>query len=247
MKHGVKSQGISNLKMTEYKIIGSGRRVSDLKENEIEVLEKELIQFENSVAVLWESAQIPYPVHFSGGNEKQLIEIFREINSRDYVLSTHRGHYHYLLSGGSPEKLMKMITRGDSMHLFDKRINFMTSSIVAGMPAIAAGIAKAIEENKKQNRVWCFVGDGAEEEGHFYEAVRYADGHDLPCTFIIEDNDRSVETPKSQRYGSKSKMIWPGCVRRYNYIPTYPHVGTGKFINFSTGKKSDGEVGGTLT
>jgi TPP-dependent pyruvate/acetoin dehydrogenase alpha subunit len=132
------------------------------------------------------------------------------------------------------------------MHLFDKNINFMTSSIVAGMPSIATGIAKALYERKKTNKVWCFVGDGAEEEGHFYEAVRYVDSWNLPCKFIIEDNDRSVATPKSERYG-KSKINWPNCVERYNYVATYPHVGTGKFINFSTGGKSDGEVGGTLT
>jgi pyruvate dehydrogenase E1 component alpha subunit len=202
--------------------------------------------FEKKIIDLWEAAKIPYPVHFSGGNEEQLIEIFKEINPKDYILSTHRGHYHYLLAGGKPENLYKMIMRGDSMHLFDKNINFMTSSIVAGMPAIAAGIAKALKEKKKSNKVWCFVGDGAEDEGHFYEAVRYVDGWNLPCTFIIEDNNRSVETPKSERYG-KSEMIWPNCVRKYEYKATYPHVGTGKSVNFSIGGKSDGEVGGTLT
>jgi len=231
---------------TSYKIIGSGKRVGELDENEIGILERELVQFEDSIILSWHAAKIPYPVHLSGGNEKQLIDIFKNVNPDDYVLSTHRGHYHYLLAGGSPKKLNEMIMRGDSMHLFDKNINFMTSSIVAGMPAIAAGIAKAINEKKKSNHVWCFVGDGAEEEGHFYEAVRYVDGWDLPCTFIIEDNDRSVATPKSERYG-KSKMDWPNCVKRYDYTATYPHVGTGKFVNFSTGGKSDGEVGGTLT
>jgi pyruvate dehydrogenase E1 component alpha subunit len=232
--------------MEGYKIIGSGRRVSDLREEELGVLERELVQFEDSIVELWEAAKIPFPVHFSGGNEKHLIEIFKSVNSEDYVLSTHRGHYHYLLAGGKPEKLMEMIMRGDSMHLFDKSINFMTSSIVAGMPAIAAGIAKAIKDKGKANKVWCFIGDGAEEEGHFYEAVRYVDGRGMPCNFVIEDNDRSVETPKSERYGN-SEISWPKCVKKYKYFPTYPHVGTGKFINFSAGGKSNGEVGGTLT
>lgn len=232
--------------MKKYQLIGSRRNINDLTQQELGSLENELIDFEQAIALLWESAKIPFPIHFSGGNEKQLIELFKEIKKGDYVLSTHRGHYHYLLAGGSPDKLVEMIMRGDSMHILDKSINFMTSSIVAGMPSIAAGIARARKERNQKNHVWCFVGDGAEDEGHFYEAVRYVDGQNLPCTFVIEDNDRSVETPRSERYGN-SQINWPNCVRKYSYIPTYPHVGTGKFVNFSSGGKSDGEVGGTLT
>ncbi|MFA5863271.1 MAG: thiamine pyrophosphate-dependent enzyme [Phycisphaerae bacterium] len=193
---------------------------------------QELIEFEKRIVLLWEEAKIPYPVHFCGGNEDQLIELFRQIKNDDYIFSTHRNHYHYLLAGGSPKKLEKMILDGNSMHVFDKGLNFFTSAIVAGCPGIAAGVAVGLKRKKSQRHVWCFVGDGAEDEGHFYEAVRYVDGHDLPCTFIIEDNNRSVETPKSMRY-NRSVMQWPKCVRRYEYTPTYPHVGTGKWINFS--------------
>jgi TPP-dependent pyruvate/acetoin dehydrogenase alpha subunit len=202
------------------------------------ITQQELINFEKRIARLWEEAKIPYPVHLCGGNEKQLVEIFKKINSGDYIFSTHRSHYHYLLAGGSKDKLEKMIMEGNSMHVFDRNLNFLTSAIVCGIPTIATGVALALKREKSQKHVWCFIGDGAEDEGHFYEAVRYIDGHELPCTFVIEDNNRSVETPKLERYG-KSEMKWPECVIKYEYIPTYPHVGTGKFINFS-GKKAGG-------
>ncbi|MCK5043474.1 hypothetical protein KAR52_00540 [Candidatus Pacearchaeota archaeon] len=195
------------------------------------ITKQELINFEKNIARLWEEAKIPYPVHLCGGNEEQLIKIFEEVKEGDYVFSTHRSHYHYLLAGGSKTNLEKMIIRGDSMHVFDKELNFLTSSIVAGIPVTAVGVALALKKKNSKRNVWCFVGDGAEDEGHFYEAVRYVDGYNLPCTFIIEDNDRSVETPKSSRYG-KSKMIWPNCVKRYHYIATYPHVGTGNWVDF---------------
>lgn len=200
---------------------------------------KTLIEFERKMADLWEQAKIQAPVHLSGGNEDALIEIFREIKQGDYVFSTHRNHYHYLLSGGSPEALERLILEGDSMHIFDKSLNFLTSAIVAGTPSIAAGVAYALKRKNSPNKVWCFVGDGAEDEGHFYEAVRYVDGHSLPCTFVIEDNDRSVESPKSERYGNPN-ISWPNCVRRYSYSPTYPHVGTGKWVDFGKAGKSGG-------
>lgn len=185
-----------------------------------------LIAFEQRIADLFEDARIPHPIHLSGGNEGQLIEIFREVQQGDYVFSTHRNHYHYLLAGGSPAELEKMILAGNSMHVFNRQLNFLTTAIVAGGPAIAAGVACGLKRQGSTARVWCFLGDGAEDEGHFYEAVRYVDGHDLPCTFIIEDNDRSVESPKAARHGTR-EMIWPPCVRRYRFTPTYPHVGTG--------------------
>jgi len=193
---------------------------------------EELIAFEKRVATIWNNAEIPYYIHLSGGNEEQLIKIFEEIEKGDYIFSTHRSHYHYLLAGGSSENLEQMIKEGRSMHICDKSLNFISTAIVCGSPTIAAGTALALKKKGSNKHVWCFVGDGAEDEGHFYEAVRYVDGHNLPCTFIIEDNNRSVETPKLERYGH-AEIRWPNCVRRYNYSPTYPHAGTGKFVNFS--------------
>jgi len=197
-----------------------------------EKIKEKLIDFEKRIG----QGKIPYLIHLSGGNEDQLIEIFKEIEEGDYIFSTHRSHYHYLLAGGSEEELEKKILEGNSMFVFDKKLNFLSSSIVAGTPSIAAGVAWALKRKGNKNKVWCFVGDGAEDEGNFCEAVRYVDGWDLPCIFVIEDNDRSVNTPKKERYG-KGKINWPECVRRYIYTPTYPHAGTGKQIkNFKPAK-----------
>ena len=193
---------------------------------------EELIAFENEIIKLWEDAKIPYPCHFSGGNEDQLIEIFQMIKEEDYVFSTHRCHYHYLLKGGSTEKLKKAILEGNSMHVYDNKLNFFTSAIVAGNPAIAAGVALALKRKGSNQHVWCFIGDGAEDEGHFYEAVRYVDCMDLPCTFVLEDNGLSVETPKSARWGEPNCIAWPKCVQRYYYSRKWPHVGTLKWVDF---------------
>jgi len=212
-----------------------------------------LIAFESRVKELWEAGELPYLIHLCGGNEDQLIEIFSQIEAGDWVFSTHRNHYHALLSGMNPDRLEHLIRTGNSMFVFgspdDERsrmpVNFLTSSILAGTCCIAAGVAHRIKNEWRQDsssrmpRVWCFVGDGAEDEGHFYEAVRFVDGRNLPCTFILEDNDRSVDTNRADRRGD-SRMIWPECVRKYHYKPVYPHAGSGcKFhIQFKTPAKS---------
>ncbi len=191
----------------------------------------ELIEFEKKIANMFEERKIPYPIHLSGGNEDQLIEIFGKVKKGDYIFSTHRSHYHYLLAGGKPEKLEKMICDGKSMRIMDKELNFFASSIVTGCCGIAVGVALALRKKLSKQQAYVFVGDGAEDEGHFYEAVRYVDGWQLPCTFIIEDNGFSVNTPKSARYNT-SEINWPACVKRYHYTRTLPHVGIGKYVTF---------------
>jgi len=194
---------------------------------------EELIEFENRAINLFEDGYLPFLMHFCGGNEDELIKIFEEIKDEDYVFSTHRTHYHYLLKGGTPDDLEKKLLDGDSMFVFNKKINFLSSSILSGTSGIAAGVALALKLKNSKQKVWCFIGDGAEDNGHLYEAVKFVESAELNCEFIIEDNDRSVETNKADRK-SNFIMSWPSCVRRYYYKPTYPHTGSGsgKWIKF---------------
>jgi pyruvate dehydrogenase E1 component alpha subunit len=197
---------------------------------------EQLLTLEAKIIELYDSGELPYFMHMCGGNEDQLIEIFKEIKESDYIFSTHRSHYHYMLAGVSDEVLIEKIDRGDSMFIFDKKLNFLSSSILAGTCGIAAGVALALKMKKENKHVWCFIGDGAEDEGHFYEAVKFVQSNNLPCTFIIEDNNRSVESSKEDR-GSTYVVPWPSCVRRYTYNATYPHSGTNKWITSFNSKK----------
>ena len=186
-----------------------------------------LIEFETRIRDKWERGELPCLLHLCGGNEAQLIDIFREVNEGDWVFSTHRNHYHALLAGVPAEKLEGLIQFGQSMFVFDKARNFLSSSILAGTCCVAAGVAFDIKQRGGSEHVWCFLGDGAEEEGHFYEAVLFVNAHALPCTFVIEDNDRSVDTPTAERRPNGSGVRWPECVMRYEYVPSYPHAGSG--------------------
>jgi len=218
------------------------------------VTTSDLIEFESGIKGLWEAGQLPSLVHLCGGNEDELVSIFYEIQPGDWVFSTHRTHYHALMAGIDPKVLAQKISDGDSMFVYSRERNFFCSAVLAGCAGIAAGVAWAIKNERERlwaawierfgaadkvineylesqpatAHVWCFIGDGGEEEGHFYEATMFVEANDLPCTFIIEDNNRSVDTPRDARRGNaKGLEHLFSCVRRYHYTPTYPHAGSG--------------------
>lgn len=204
---------------------------------------EELINFENEIVDLYRDCKLPFLFHLSGGNEEQLLKIFNEIKEDDYVLTNHRGHYHALLHGMPPEIVKQRILNGRSMFLYDRKRNLFCSAIIGGTPAIAAGIAWALKRKDSKQKVWCFVGDGTEDSGHLAESVRYVDGWDLPCTYIIEDNNRSVEATKKDRWGNTSEIKWDSpSVIKYKYKITYPHARIPEFIDLSKlNKKTDEE------
>jgi len=204
---------------------------------------EELIAFEDRIGDLYLDNQLPFLFHLSGGNEDQLIEIFKHINEGDYVISNHRNHYHALLHGIPPEELEEKIKDGRSMFVYDRKRNFFLSAIIGGTPAIAAGIAWALKRKGSPQKVWCFVGDGTEDNGHLAEAIRYVDGWDLPCTFVIESNDRSCEASNADRWGKTAHPNWnSSSVIRYQYSCTYPHCRKPGMIDLSKAvKKTDEE------
>ena len=190
----------------------------------VDIKKEELIAFEKEISELFLDKKIHVPVHLVGGNENQLIRIFKMIKKEDFVLSTHRNHYHALLKGVPKEKLKEIITDGESMHIYDKSLKFLTSSIVGGVLPIAVGIALSIKLKKETNRVWVFVGDMASHMGIFHECTEYAGRHNLPIIFVVENNGFSVDSPTEIVWGDerfKPRII------RYKYKRIWNHVGPG--------------------
>lgn len=201
---------------------------------------EKLIEVEQSFAHDFENGLINCPIHLSGGNEDILIALFNAVKKRDYIFSNHRSHYHYLLKGGSLRSLKAEVYgkpegmcrgKGRSMHLYDPGINFYTSAIIGGTPAIACGVALGLKKKKSKAHVWCFIGDGTEDSGFFMEAARFGNSRVLPLTFVIEDNDRAVESTKAQRWHNYTPVQARNIIR-YKYKASFPHVGIGKHITF---------------
>lgn len=192
---------------------------------------QDLIDFENSVKEKYEEGKIKGPIHLSGNNEDQLIELFQYIEKEDWVFSTWRNHYHALLHGVSAEKLFSWICEGRSMSINNLNPNFYTSSIVGGILPIALGVALSLKLKKSDKKVWCFIGDMTFETGVFHEVHKYSKAFNLPINFVVEDNNMSTNTPTDEVWGSKENYVDDKIIY-YQYKRDYPHHGTGTWISF---------------
>jgi pyruvate dehydrogenase E1 component alpha subunit len=197
---------------------------------DIDWTEEKLIAFEQEIVDIWEAGKITGPVHLSNGNEAQLIEIFKRIKKTDWVFSTWRSHYHWVLKGLSADYGTQLIKEGKSITLCDTDGKFYSSAIVGGTLPIALGVASALKKDGSDEKVWVFVGDMSFESGIFYEVHKYARNFDLPLYFVVEDNGVSTYTPTEATWNTKRDI--PSDVIHYNYESKFPHYGTGKWIAF---------------
>jgi pyruvate dehydrogenase E1 component alpha subunit len=190
-----------------------------------------LIQFERKMADHWEAGKVRGPIHLSGGNEDELIEIFKYVKKTDWVFSTWRSHYHALLKGVPSEWLEEEILEGRSITIVNQEERFYSSAIVGSIIPIATGVAMSNKRDNKDDKVWCFIGDMAFETGGFYEMHKYAQRYDLPIRFVVEDNGVSTNTPTEETWNGIKRNI-PSDVIWYEYKKQWPHYGTGKWIVF---------------
>jgi len=164
---------------------------------------------EEAIAHHYPEGKMRCPVHLSIGQEAIPAIFANIIHATDFAVSTHRGHAHYLAKGGDLNAMIAEIYgkstgcskgKGGSMHLIDLAVNFMgTSAIVGNSIPIGVGLALSVQL-KRTNQISCvFLGDGAIEEGVFYESVNFAAVRKLPVLFICENNLYSVYSPLSVR------------------------------------------------
>jgi len=192
-----------------------------------------LIAFEESIAEKYNNAEIPYPVHLSKGNELQLIEIFKDFKQGDWVFNSWRSHLHALLAGVPPEKVREAIFKGRSMTLCWPEHRMFCSAIVGGVIPIAMGVAWQIKRMGGQEHVWLFIGDMTARIGAAYECNNYARWHNLPITFVIENNGKSVCTDTNSVWMEEGNL-YNNITRSYNWDLSkhYPHAGAGRRIQF---------------
>ena len=138
--------------------------------------------------------------HVYIGQEGTGVAVCAALAPEDYVFTTHRNHGHVIAKGGDPKKVLAEIIgretgycrgRAGTFHVAAPDLKIIhTSAIVGGCLALAAGTALAsqVQETKAVSLV--FFGDGAMEEGVFYESLNIAKLWQLPLIFMMENNYR---------------------------------------------------------
>jgi TPP-dependent pyruvate/acetoin dehydrogenase alpha subunit len=197
----------------------------------------DLIQFEREVADAYNNHEFGVGrIHLHSGGEAHLIEVFRTIQPEDWCVLYWRNHYHCLLKGVSKQEIYQSIASGKSIHAQFPKQRIVSTSIVGGGAPIAVGIAMGIKRRGGTNHVHCFMGDMTAESGIVHEAIKYARNFDLPITFHIEDNNRSVNNVTSEAWGRENHTYADGGPKIDYYVcplGRYPHGGGGKWLQFS--------------
>ena len=197
------------------------------------MLVKDLIDFEKDIADIFNQAKIKAPIHLHGNNEIQLLKIFENINSEDWIFSSWRSHYHCLLKGVPKKQLKKDILDGKSMTLLYPEYKIYTSAIVAGVIPIALGTALSLKREGKKEKVYLFMGGMTSETGAAHEAHKYATSHNLPLEFIIEINHKSVCTDTLKTWNMNNySLVGKKNVTHYEYDLPWPHAGSGVRVQF---------------
>ena len=164
---------------------------------------------EEEVARVYPSDNIKSPVHLSIGQEALAVGVCDALEPCDVVFGTYRGHAAYLAKGGDLRGMIAELYgkatgcaggKAGSMHLLDPDHGVMGMSAVVGTTIPhAAGYAYALKLRQPGAVVVCFLGDGATEEGVFYETLNFAALQELPMLFVVENNGFAIHSPQATR------------------------------------------------
>ena len=123
----------------------------------------------------------------------------------DWWIAAYREHGHAIAKGVSPRAMMAELFgkatgssrgQGGSMHIFDRETRFLGGyGIVGGHVPLANGVAWASRARGDGRIAVCFFGDGASNQGAYFEALALAQLHKLPVVFICENNFYAMGTP----------------------------------------------------
>jgi len=159
------------------------------------------------VAELLTGKEIKCPTHLYTGEEAVATGVCTNLRKDDFAFSTHRSHGHFIAKGGDTKALMAELYgkatgcsrgRGGSMHLASPNIGFPGSSaIVAGTIPLAVGAGLAFSMQGRNTVSVAFFGDGAANEGAFYESLNFASLKKLPVVFVCENNLYCTHAPIS--------------------------------------------------
>jgi pyruvate dehydrogenase E1 component alpha subunit len=148
---------------------------------------------------------LPGEMHQSFGQEPTAAGVCAHLGKDDAVGAGHRPHHVAVARGVDLQKMAAELFgkktglsggRGGHMHLYDAKVNFFCSGIIAEGMGPGAGMALARKMQGKPGIAVAFVGDGAANQGAFHEVLNMVGLWKLPFICVIEDNKYGVSVHK---------------------------------------------------
>jgi pyruvate dehydrogenase E1 component alpha subunit len=166
--------------------------------------------FEDKCAEMYYRGKMFGFVHLYNGQEAVSTGIVKALRSKgDYVCSTYRDHVHALSAGVPPREVMAELFgkatgcskgRGGSMHMFSAEHGLLGgyAFVAEGIP-VATGAAfqskyrrEAMGDPNSDSVTVCFFGDGASNNGQFFECLNMAALWKLPIIYVVENNKWAI-------------------------------------------------------
>ncbi len=143
-------------------------------------------------------------VHLYIGQESVAVGACSLMGDDDHVITAYRCHGHALAVGMNMNECMAELYgkvtgcskgKGGSMHFFAPDKNYWGGhGIVGGQTPLGLGLAYGLKYKGLKGAAMCFLGDGAVNQGCFYESLNMAALFELPVVYIIENNGYSMGT-----------------------------------------------------
>ncbi|MFD1860794.1 thiamine pyrophosphate-dependent dehydrogenase E1 component subunit alpha [Aeromicrobium camelliae] len=161
-------------------------------------------EFEERLHTEFATGDIPGFVHLYAGEEASATGVCTNLDGRDSIASTHRGHGHCIAKGVEVKGMMAEIYgkatgtcrgKGGSMHIADLSKGMLgANGIVGGGPPLICGTALAAKIQGTGGVSVAFFGDGASNQGTTLEAMNLAAVWNLPAIFVAENNGYAEST-----------------------------------------------------
>ena len=149
------------------------------------------------------------PVHLAMGHEAISAAVAEVMQIGDSICLTHRNiHYNLALADSFRQEIDELrldangIGNGNlgSMNMDNPgRGAIYTSSILGNNLCVAAGAAVGAKLRNEGDVVFATTGDGAIEEGAFYESLELAKSQSAPLIILVENNQWSLGTRIEER------------------------------------------------
>jgi pyruvate dehydrogenase E1 component alpha subunit len=204
------------VKTTDYAKAPINSKLS--KEQKVKLLSEmsRIRRFETESLRQYNNGKIGGFLHLYNGQESVAVGAVSLMGDDDHVITAYRDHGHALAVGMTMNECMAELFgkatgcskgKGGSMHFFAPDKNYWGGhGIVAGQTPLGLGLAYALKYKGLKGAALCFLGDGAVNQGCFYESLNMASLFKLPVVYIIENNGYSMGTSLSRSSAFKSSL-----------------------------------------